>query len=74
MESVRLWLIDYTCANPHGNEIPVVMQCNREPTNKEAESAVYDSEYRFAPIYIESITETSESEMRGQKYHLVGAK
>lgn len=70
----RLWLIDLMCAHPHGKELPVVLQSDCEPTKAVAESAVYQAEYRFAPIYIESITETSESEMRGKQYILVGAK
>ena len=52
----------------------VVMQCSREPTEREAESAVYDAFYTGGTIYIESITETTESEMRGKEYLLVGAK
>ncbi|MDD2267488.1 hypothetical protein [Sulfuricurvum sp.] len=71
---LKLWLIDFMCSNPHGKELPVVLQSDREPTRVEGECAVYSAEYRFAPIYIESITETSESEMRGKQYYLVGAK
>lgn len=70
----RLWLIDFMCAHPHGKELPVVLQSDCEPTQEEAERAVYSAEYRFAAIYIDSITETSESEMRGKQYYLVGAK
>lgn len=70
----RLWLIDFMCANPHGKELPVVLQSDSEPTKEAAERAVYSAEYRFAPIYVESITETSESEIRGKEYILVGAK
>jgi hypothetical protein len=49
------------------------MQCDREPTEREAESAVYDATYG-GTVYVESITETTESEMRGKQYYLVGAK
>lgn len=73
MEKIRLWLIGYD-APVSGRNLPkVVMQCDREPTEREAESAVYDATYG-GTVYVESITETSESEMRGKQYYLVGAK
>lgn len=71
----RLWLIKYDAPASFVKNPPmVVMQCSREPTEREAESAVYDAFYTGGTIYIESITETTESEMRGKEYLLVGAK
>lgn len=71
---IKLWLIDYmTTFHPIDGEL-VVMQCDHEPTAREAESAVHEAYYTGGTVYIDSITETSESEMRGKKYYLVGAK
>lgn len=70
----RLWLIDYmTTFHPKDGQY-VVMQCDHEPTEREAESAVHSAYYTGGTVYIDSITETSEKEMRGKKYYLVGAK
>lgn len=70
---IKLWLIRYD-APASGKHLPkVVMQCDRQPSEHEAESAVYGVTYG-GTVYIESITETSEGEMRGKKYILVGAK
>lgn len=70
----KLWLIGYDAPAASGRNLPqVVMQCDREPTESEAKSAVYSATYG-GTVYIESITETSESEMRGKKYYLAGAK
>jgi hypothetical protein len=69
----RLWLIDFDEAHPN---VPhdVVMQCDHEPTEAQAESAVHATHWTMGTVWISSITETSESEMRGKEYILVGAK
>lgn len=70
----RLWLIDYDSAIPVHGDRPVVMQSDREPTDEEAAEAVYATAHYIGAVYVNGITETSEREMRGQKYYLVGAK
>lgn len=70
---IKLWLIDFDEAHPSINK-DVVMQCDREPNDEEAEFAVHATNMTMGTVYINSITETSESEMRGKKYILVGAK
>lgn len=71
----KLWLIGYDAPCSLGSYEPiVVLQCDHEPTKREAESAVHSAFYTGGSIYIESITETSESEMRGKEYYLAGAK
>lgn len=72
---IKLWLIGYDAPCSFAKDEPlVVMQCDHEPTRDEAESAVHESFYAGGTLYVESITETSESEMRGKQYYLVGAK
>lgn len=72
---MKLWLIGYDAPCSFAKYDPiVVMQCDREPTKSEAESAVHKAAYQGGTIYVESITETSESDMRGKEYYLVGAK
>lgn len=69
----KLCLIVYD-APANGRNLPqVVMRCDKEPTEREAELAVYDATYG-GTVYIKSIIETSENEMRGKEYYLVGAK
>ena len=71
----KLWLIGYDAPAPFAKDTPlVVMQCDHEPTEREAENAIYDAYYTGGTVYIGSITETSESEMRGKEYYLVGKK
>lgn len=70
----RLWLIDYDSALPTYGDRHVVMQSDREPTDEEAAEAVYATAHYIGVVYVNGITETSESEMRGKKYYLVGAK
>lgn len=75
MEKVRLWLIGYDAPASFAKDTPiVVMQCDHEPTERQAESAIHYAYYTGGTVYVESITETSESEMRGKQYYLVGAK
>lgn len=68
---MKLWLIDFDEAHPI-IEHHVVMQCDREPTKEEASRAILSLRMSFAAIYINKITQTSESEMRGKKYYLIG--
>lgn len=70
---MKLWLIDFDETHPNVDK-DVVMQCDREPSNKEAEDAVHTTHMTMGTVYINSITETSESKMRGKEYYLVGAK
>jgi hypothetical protein len=71
---MKLWIIDFmTTFHPSEGEL-VVMQCDHEPTEREAESAVHEAYYTGGTVYVDSITETSERELRGKKYYLVGAK
>jgi len=70
---MKLWLIGYDAPASDKNLPKVVMQSDREPTEREAEIAVYSVTYG-GTVYIESIDETSESAMRGTKYTLIGAK
>jgi len=72
---MRLWNIQYDAPCSFSKDTPIViMQCDREPTESEAETAIYNAYYTGGTVYVGSITETSESEMRGKKYYLVGAK
>lgn len=73
MGKVRLWLIYFDEAHPNVDK-DVVMQCNHEPTEIEAEQAVHETGMTMGTVWVNQIQETSESEMRGKKYHLVGAK
>jgi len=72
---MKLWLIEYdaTCSISKYEPV-VVMQCDKEPTKLQAENAVHSAFYAGGAVYIESIKETSESEMRGKEYTLVGGK
>lgn len=73
---MRLWPIGYEACHAIFVQNPpvVVMQCDHEPLEREAESAVHEAYYTGGTVYVDSITETSERELRGKKYYLVGAK
>lgn len=73
---MKLWLIGYEACHAIFAQNPpiVVMQCDHEPNEREAESAIHSAYYTGGTVYVDSITETSESEMRGKQYYLVGAK
>lgn len=70
---IRLWLIDFDEAHPCV-EKPVVMQCDHEPTEEMAQNAIYEHRITSGAVYINLITETSEREMRGKDYYIVGEK
>lgn len=69
---LKLWLVDYHEAHPVANFIGklTVIQKSKEPTEKEAESIIH-RHGTLGAIWIDSIQETSEKELRYKDYRLL---
>lgn len=69
---LKLWLVDYHEAHPVACFVgkPTVIQKSKKPTEEEAEMTIH-RHGTLGAIWIDSIQETSEKELRYKDYRLL---